>query len=112
MRLVGCSTLPQAFIFSLGNHSSQDLPFSVLIFLIQFVQEATRAVAEVAKKKREHNGATCTSSGLKIRHSPGKSIHRTVLEHVDPYNEQCFLSWIAYSAPWMYGVTYDLLLDY
>ncbi|KAL6208335.1 hypothetical protein ACLB2K_019286 [Fragaria x ananassa] len=37
-------------------------------------EEATQAVAEVAKKKREHNGATCTSSGLKIRNSPGKRI--------------------------------------
>ncbi|KAL6212008.1 hypothetical protein ACLB2K_017231 [Fragaria x ananassa] len=49
-------------------------------------EEATRAVAEVAKKKREHNGATCTSSGLKIRHSPGKRIFRigSVQYKMDP----------------------------
>nr|XP_011459807.1 PREDICTED: uncharacterized protein LOC101310670 [Fragaria vesca subsp. vesca] len=49
-------------------------------------EEATRAVAEVAKKKREHNGATCASSGLKIRNSPGKRIFRigSVRYKMDP----------------------------
>ncbi|XP_050388267.1 uncharacterized protein LOC126805526 isoform X2 [Argentina anserina] len=49
-------------------------------------EEATRAVAEVEKKKREHNDSTCTSSGLKIRNSPGKRIFRIGSVHykMDP----------------------------
>ncbi|PRQ26639.1 putative transcription factor C3H family [Rosa chinensis] len=49
-------------------------------------EEATRAVAEVEKKKREHNGAACTSSGSKIRNSPGKRIFRigSVRYKMDP----------------------------